>query len=474
MSAKISQFSPLNCQELWNPGLIRKYDLSGPRYTSYPTAAQFQENHSISNWERAVAMGNQELSPLSLYFHIPFCETVCYYCACNKIITADKKKASHYLQYLFKEIAMQASYVDEQRPVTQLHWGGGTPTYISDDEMIQLMETTREHFNLLNDDSGEYSIEIHPAGVTPARISLLRKLGFNRLSMGIQDFDPAVQKAVNRFNSEEEVSELVKASREEGFKSISMDLIYGLPKQNKETFAKTLDKVIELSPDRLSLFNYAHMPHLFKVQKQINVAELPEPQEKLTILHNSIETLLNAGYEYIGMDHFAKPDDELAIAQHNGTLHRNFQGYATHSACDLLAFGVSSINSIGNAFFQNHKNIDDYIADVESNQLPVSRVIQLNDDDKIRQTVINEIICNFKLHFQSIEQQFGIRFEDYFHQELVRLKPLHDDGLIEIHEQSLEVKAAGRLLVRRICMEFDAYIDHEKQQSANNRYSRII
>lgn len=463
---------------LWNDELIRKHDLAGPRYTSYPTAPQFDDSYGQQAWLSAVQRSNESAAPLSLYFHIPFCDTVCYYCACNKIITANHKLAIPYVEAVKKEIDLQCAYIESSRPVHQLHWGGGTPTYLSDEQMLDLMNHTKQAFNLKQDDSGEYSIEIHPKGVTPQRLAKIRQLGFNRLSMGVQDFNGEVQKAVNRFNSKEEVEALVKAARALHFKSVSLDLIYGLPLQNTASFAETLQRILEFRPDRLSVFNYAHMPQLFKTQKQIDASLLPEPQEKLEILRQSIETLLNAGYVYVGMDHFALPDDELAKAQLQKKLHRNFQGYATYGNCDMFSFGVSSISAFGDTFFQNHKTIESYYAPLESNQLPLWRGITLSDDDKIRQAVIKELICHFELNFESIETQYGINFLSYFDKELASLKSLAEDGLVELGSNSIRVNDTGRLLIRRICMAFDVYLSTSTRDkiSADNKpkYSRII
>lgn len=455
---------------IWNPELIARYDLSGPRYTSYPTAPQFSDRFGEDELHAAIERSNSQARPLSLYFHIPFCDTVCYYCACNKIITANKSRARPYLDRLIKEIEMQAANFDDDRPVVQLHWGGGTPTYISDDEKRELMAATRKHFKLLDDDSGEYSIEIHPGQMSVDTIPVLREIGFNRISMGIQDFDADVQKAVNRFNSVAEVSELMDAIHREGFHSVSMDLIYGLPMQTLDTLKKTLEQTIELNPDRLSLFNYAHMPHLFKVQKQIDESQLPAPEIKLQMLEYAILRLTDAGYVYIGMDHFAKPDDELTIAQQQGKLQRNFQGYATHGGCDMIAMGVSSISAIDNVYAQNFKDINDYQAAIDEGKLPVNKGFTLNDDDILRKTVINKLICHFMLDFKAIEASFGINFNDYFAESLERLKPLAEDDLISLDAGSLTVKDGGRLLIRSICMMFDAYL----KPSSEIRYSRII
>ena len=457
----------------WDEALIQRYNLSGPRYTSYPTAPQFQSGFNQEHWRRAVATGNQHQRPLSLYFHIPFCSTICYYCGCNKIVTANRARAEPYLAALKREITLQAAYVDRTRPVNQLHWGGGTPTYLDDAQMTELMEHIRAEFPLRYDDLGEYSLEIHPQTVTPARLDHLRALGFNRLSFGVQDFDKDVQKAVNRFNDEAEVAELVNTSRALGFQSLNLDLIYGLPKQSCDSFASTLDTIIQLRPDRISLFNYAHMPHLFKSQRQINAAELPEPQEKLRILHNSIEQLQSAGYVYIGMDHFALPDDELCTAQRHGTLQRNFQGYSTHGDCDLLAFGVSSISSLGGVFVQNHKEINAYQNALQNNQLAFDKGLILSRDDLIRRKVINQLICQFELDFKAVENQCAIRFADYFAAELAALERLAEDGLLTLNDAGIKVSNPGRLLIRSVCMIFDAYLK-KVEESPQPRYSRII
>jgi len=466
---------PYNISDLWNQELISKHDLSGPRYTSYPTAPHFKTGFTQDQWQQAVVKSNQSGKPLSLYFHIPFCSTVCYYCACNKIITANRKLAAPYIDALQQEIALQAAHIEHSRPVDQLHFGGGTPTYLTDDQMTTVISGIRQHFNLHSDDSGEYSIEIHPQGVSTERLAHLRNLGFNRLSMGVQDFAGDVQKAVNRFNSFEEVSALVNAARKLRYHSVSLDLIYGLPLQTAASFAETLNKVIDIRPDRLSVFNYAHLPELFKTQKQIDAGQLPAAQEKLTILYQSIETLLDAGYVYVGMDHFALPDDELAKAQLNKQLHRNFQGYATHGNCDMFSFGVSSIAAFGDHFIQNHKTIEDYYAALSEKRLPINKGIALTEDDKIRQAVIAELICHFELNFEAFSQRHSIDFKTYFAQELRDLKPLEDDGLIAIETSQLKVHDAGRLLIRRICMGFDAYFRARIASDGDTpRFSKII
>ncbi|WP_331346631.1 oxygen-independent coproporphyrinogen III oxidase [Cellvibrio sp. UBA7661] len=454
----------------WNSDLIRQYDLTGPRYTSYPTAPQFCESFSSTSFTAAVDRSNASGRPLSLYFHIPFCDTLCFYCGCNKVVTNNKGRAQPYLEQMVREMAMQADMFDTSRPVTQLHWGGGTPTFISDDEMSWLMAATRNYFNLRDDDSGEYSIEIHPGRVSANTMAHLRKLGFNRVSMGVQDFDPKVQKAVNRYNSVDEVGALVKALRQQAYHSISMDLIYGLPMQSMSSVSETLNRVIELSPDRLSLFNYAHMPHLFKSQALIHEKDLPSAQQKLDLLHMAIERLQNAGYIYIGMDHFAKPDDSLVKAQQEGNLQRNFQGYSTHGECDLLSFGVSAISAFGGIYLQNAKKVEDYQIIVASGLIPFVKGIKLSDEDLLRQFVINQLICHFKLGFSEVDRLFGINTRNHFSQELAQLKPMVDDGLLVVNEEGIEVLNAGRLLIRRICMVFDEYLNN----SSTIRYSKVI
>ncbi|HHO70226.1 MAG TPA: oxygen-independent coproporphyrinogen III oxidase, partial [Halothiobacillus sp.] len=368
---------------IFNADLIRRYDKAGPRYTSYPTAVQFHDKFSEEDYRQQVALSNQRGGPLSLYFHIPFCDTVCYYCACNKIVTKDRSKAQPYLEDLYREMALQSALFDTGRPVEQLHWGGGTPTFLSLEQMRELMTKTGEYFELKTDDSGEYSIEVDPREADASTVALLRELGFNRMSLGVQDFDPVVQKAVNRIQSETQTFEVFNAARAEGFHSISIDLIYGLPFQSVDSFLRTLDKVIAASPDRLSIFNYAHLPARFKPQRRISEADLPSPAEKLAILESTIHHLTDAGYVLIGMDHFAKPDDPLAQAQRNGTLHRNFQGYSTHADCDMVAMGVSAIGQVADAFSQNVKDTESYHRILSEGRLPIERGLIVNEDDKI-------------------------------------------------------------------------------------------
>ncbi|MEE4204171.1 MAG: oxygen-independent coproporphyrinogen III oxidase [Halieaceae bacterium] len=451
--------------------LIGRYDRPGPRYTSYPTAVQFDESYGLADYQRNVDISNATGAALSLYFHLPFCSTICYYCACNKVVTRDRSKAIPYLDHLHREIAMQAAMFDEGRPVNQLHWGGGTPTFIDEQQMRELMAVTRRHFYLLDDDRGEYSIEIDPREVDRSSIGVLRDIGFNRLSLGVQDFDPDVQKAVNRLQSDEETWGAVNAAREEGFNSISMDLIYGLPRQSVDSFAITLDKIISISPDRISVFNYAHMPQMFKTQRGIREAELPSAAEKLKILKLSIEKLTAAGYVFIGMDHFAKPDDELAVAQKAGKLHRNFQGYATHADCDLIGLGISAIGKVGNSFVQNEKTLDAYYQRIDSGELPILRGTEMTADDDIRRDVIMQLICQFELDIDEFEKTHGLVFADYFARELGMLAEFEADGLLAMNRAGISVTARGRLLIRNICMVFDRYL---AQPSEQQRFSKAI
>ncbi len=451
--------------------LIRRHDKAGPRYTSYPTAVQFHEGFTEHTYEEhARASNTLPLKPLSLYLHIPFCDTLCFYCACNKIATKDRSLTIPYLQHLHQEIALQAALFQPERPVTQLHWGGGTPTFLSPDQMQTLMNVIREHFQLLTDDTGEYSIEIDPREATPDTIALLRELGFNRISLGVQDFDPKVQTAVNRLQSEEETLIVLEAARQQGFQSISIDLIYGLPHQTPDSFQRTLEKIITWQPNRLSVFNYAHLPILFKPQRRINETDLPGPTEKLAILQNTIHFLTSAGYLYIGMDHFALPNDELARAQRNGTLYRNFQGYATQSHCDLIGLGTTSIGKVGNSYSQNVKTLEDYYNRIDQKRLPVFRGITLTADDLLRRAAIMQLICHFQLNIPQFEQQHSIHFNTYFSQEYQELRTFQDEGLLTITDSEIIILPVGRLLVRNICMIFDNYL----RQAQTQRFSKVI
>ncbi|MDD4947610.1 MAG: oxygen-independent coproporphyrinogen III oxidase, partial [Gallionella sp.] len=415
--------------------LIRRLDKNGPRYTSYPTADRFVEAfdaESYAQWVKKRQIGGIA-RPLSLYIHIPFCNTLCFYCACNKVITKDRSKSAEYVQYLIKEMEMQAALLGLNQVVEQLHFGGGTPTFLSDDEIRQVMAAIRKNFKLIDD--GEYSIEIDPRKVTDDTIALLGKEGFNRISIGVQDFDDEVQRAVNRIQSEEETLGIIKAARANGFRSVSIDLIYGLPKQTLEGFGRTLDRIIAANPDRLSIYNYAHMPTLFKPQRRIHESDLPSPQTKLDILGMTGRKLTAAGYVYIGMDHFAKPEDELAVAQRQGRLHRNFQGYSTHSDCDLVALGVSAIGKIGPTYSQNFRELEDYYDALDRNELPIMRGMELNADDLVRRAIIQALMCHFELSKESFNVSYLIDFDKYFAPEMDELREYEREGLLELSPQ---------------------------------------
>lgn len=463
----------MDTSPVFNKDLISRYDKAGPRYTSYPTAVQFHEEFGSSSYIENALLTNENMvpNPLSLYFHLPFCSTVCYYCACNKIITNNRKHAAPYLRSLHREIEFQSKLFDKDRIVDQLHWGGGTPTFISMDQMSDLMRVTRSFFSLRDDDEGEYSIELDPRECNAETVALLRSLGFNRISLGVQDFNPDVQKSVNRIQTEEETFAVIEAARREGFKSVSLDLIYGLPKQTVESFGQTLEKVISMQPDRLSIFNYAHMPDRFKVQKQINESELPDPATKLQIFQNNINTLIDAGYAYIGMDHFAKPDDELAIAQQQGGLTRNFQGYSTRGECDIVSMGISAISKIGDCYAQNYHGIPEYEKSINADTIPIFRGYKLDNDDLLRQHIITQLICHFSLDFADVEDRFRIDFPEYFYNELQSLKIMRNDGLLTMNADGIKISPAGRLLIRNICMVFDKYLRHA---DANQTFSKAI
>jgi len=450
----------------WDQRLIEKYNYAGPRYTSYPTALEFSENFGEADFQHAVQRYPDR--PLSLYVHIPFCHRLCYFCGCNKIVTRQLHKADRYLDVLEQEIRQRAPLF-AGRCVTQLHWGGGTPTFLNQQQVSRLVALLRDHFTIADD--VEMSIEVDPREIELEMIDHLRAEGFNRLSMGVQDFNKAVQERVNRVQDEETIFALVQRAREQGFRSVSLDLIYGLPLQTPESFAFTLQRVIALNPDRLSVFNYAHMPTLFAAQRKIKDDELPGAAQKLQILQETIATLTGEGYQFIGMDHFARPDDELAVAQRAGELHRNFQGYTTQGDTDLLGLGVSAISMLGDSYAQNHKELKAYYADVEQRGDALWRGLTLSDDDCLRRDVIKALICNFALDFAAIETQYSIDFERYFAEDLAMLAPLVADGLVEQHGRSLHVTGVGRLLIRNICMCFDVYM---RQKVRMQQFSRVI
>ncbi|PTB16986.1 oxygen-independent coproporphyrinogen III oxidase [Trinickia symbiotica] len=445
---------------LFQHRLLAKYNAATPRYTSYPTAVQFREDFDVADYARAAADPGAADTDLSLYFHIPFCSTACFYCACSKIATKNRARTRPYLDCVKRELALQAELFDTARPVTQLHWGGGTPTFLSPGEMIELMAATREHFTLRPDDVGEYSIEIDPREVSAKTIVQLRTLGFNRLSLGVQDFDPLVQHAINRIQPLKLTADVMRAARATGFHSISVDLIYGLPYQTAESFARTLDIMLSLAPDRLSVFGYAHLPQLFTMQRQMDASTLPSRQERLALLRIAVEKLTSSGYVYVGMDHFALPTDELARAQARRALHRNFQGYSTNADCDLIGLGMSSISKVGDVYAQNAKDLASYSAAINTGRLAIARGICLTVDDRLRRDVIAQLMCNFELCFVEFEATYGICFANVFAPELERLREFERDGLIAVDSDRLQVLAAGRMLVRDIAMVFDHYGKH--------------
>ncbi|MRW93515.1 oxygen-independent coproporphyrinogen III oxidase [Duganella sp. FT80W] len=464
---------PLTPSVEFDAALVRKLNQMGPRYTSYPTADRFSADFGAADYRAAVARLDAagDRVPLSLYVHIPFCESLCYYCGCNKIITQDRRKAVEYLDYLGCEIALQAGVLGARRQVEQLHFGGGTPTYLSDAQMDGLLDRLRAHFDFAPDAQGEFSIEVDPRTVTPARIATLRRQGFNRISLGIQDFDPVVQRAVNRVQSYEQTLAVLHAARDCGFRSISVDLIYGLPLQSVASFAPTLDKVIATRPDRVAIYNYAHMPQLFKSQRLIRAEDLPDPDSKLAMLGLCIDKLTAAGYVYIGMDHFALPDDDLARSQREGRLQRNFQGYSTHADAPMVALGVSAISALGDCYSQNEKTLSAYYERLDHGELPVARGIVLSEDDQLRRAVISRLMCDFILDYDRLPLPAGVAARDYFAADLARLRPLEDDGLLCMGSRGVRVKMRGRLLIRNICMAFDRYLQQGPQPV---RYSRTI
>ena len=443
--------------------LLARYGGTGPRYTSYPTALHFSDKFTAGEYQKHALRSNEVLSPapLSLYVHIPFCRSLCYCCACNKIITRNTNRVNIYMDNLYQEIAMQAVLFDDARVVEQIHFGGGTPTYLNDNQLHDLMAHLRSSFNLQTGSEREFAIEVDPRSVTIHSIDVLAEIGFNRLSLGIQDFDPQVQQAVNRIQSAEDIFALVERTRSAKFKSISFDLIYGLPHQTEESFSRTLDTVIAIQPDRLAVYNYAHLPNRFKGQRMIKERDLPSPDVKLKILNRTIEKLSKASYIYIGMDHFALPDDELVKAQQNGTLQRNFQGYSTHRDCDLIGLGVSAIGHIDNTYSQNACTTTEYQMALEAVKLPIRRGTEVDSDDRIPAEVIQQIMCYGQVDYSYFQQHLDTDFPSYFNSELTRLAPLQRDGLVELYPNRLKITATGRMLLRAVAMVFDRHLASE-------------
>ena len=455
------------------PDLLTRFDVPGPRYTSSPTADRFVEAFSQADLHQALDLRNQGLGqknrPLSIYVHIPFCESLCYYCACNKIITKHHEKAEPYLRYLAKEIELYTSSIGMGQTVSQLHLGGGTPTFLSNDELRELMSMLKRSFSFVA--GGEYSVEVDPRTVDKTRLALLFELGFNRLSFGVQDFDPEVQKAVHRIQPAQQVFDLVASARKLGFESINVDLIYGLPKQTPESFDRTLKQINELRPDRIALYAYAHLPERFKPQRRILAAELPASSSKIAMLSRSMDALMNTGYVYVGMDHFALPDDALAVAKRQGRLHRNFQGYSTQPDCDLIGLGISAIGRMGGTYSQNAKTMEEYVDMLDHGQLPIVKGLALSRDDLIRRSWIMAIMCQGHVQYEAFNEAWLIDAKKYFAAEIEQLNSLQAQGLVELTDGGLQVTPMGWFFVRGVAMVFDKYLQADRNRT---RFSKII
>jgi oxygen-independent coproporphyrinogen-3 oxidase len=457
----------------FNTELIKSYDIAGPRYTSYPTAVQFMDGFDAEAYRRFTATSNSELipKPLSLYVHLPFCKSLCYYCGCMKKVTRHEDQADRYLELLEREIELQGQLFDHDREVIQLHFGGGTPTFHNSEKLNRLMARLGEHFSLSDDKSREFSIEVDPRTVGNNRLAELAGMGFNRISLGVQDIDPKVQQAVNSIQDPDATLGMVEGSRKLGFNSVSIDLIYGLPLQTVESFGKTIDTVVSAKPDRLAVYNYAHLPHIFRAQRMIDAKDIPSPETKLQLMELTINKLTAAGYVYIGMDHFALPGDELTIAQREGGLQRNFQGYSTRRECDLVGLGVSAIGKVGDCYAQNIKDIPTWQSVVSEGQLPIWRGVSLTTEDRLRRSVIESIMCHGEVQFHQFESNFSIDFHDHFSLELGNLQRLENDGLIEMGNDEFRATPEGRLLLRPIAMIFDEYLQASESRP---KFSRVI
>jgi oxygen-independent coproporphyrinogen-3 oxidase len=457
----------------FNSELIKRYDVAGPRYTSYPTAVQFMEGFDAKAYERYTTGSNNELipKPLSLYVHLPFCHSLCYYCGCMKKVTRHEHQGVRYLELLEREVEMQGQLFDHDREVVQLHFGGGTPTYHTDEQLGKLVAQLGRHFSLSEDDSREFSIEVDPRTITNERLAHLADIGFNRISLGVQDIEPKVQKAVNRIQDPQATLDMVEHSRKLGFNSVSIDLIYGLPLQTVESFSRTIDTVVAARPDRLAVYNYAHLPHIFRAQRMIDAKDIPSPETKLKLMELTIDKLTALGYVYIGMDHFALPEDELTIAQREGGLQRNFQGYSTRRECDLVGLGVSAIGKVGDCYAQNLKDIPTWQSVVAEGKLPIWRGISLTTEDRLRRSVIESIMCHGEVKFDRYEANFAIDFHDHFAFELSQLEQLEADGLIKMGNDEFTATPEGRLLLRAIAMVFDEYLQASQSEP---KFSRVI
>lgn len=463
-------------QIAFDAGLLRRYDRPGPRYTSYPTAPQFNADFGEAALREVARASNEDPipRPLSLYVHVPFCFSPCFYCGCNRIITRDLARGRAYLERLGREIALMAPLFDRDREVIQLHFGGGTPNFLDAAQLCGVVASLRGAFRFADSDNRDISVELDPRFCNPADMPALAAAGFNRTSLGVQDFDPKVQEAVNRIQSVEETRAIVEACRGAGMRSVNIDLIYGLPGQSLDGFRRTLDTVVAMRPDRLAVYSYAHLPHIFKPQKQIDDTLLPDPDTKLALLQAAVEQLTAAGYVYIGMDHFALPDDELAVAQSRGGLHRNFMGYTTHADSDLVGLGVSAISHIGNSFSQNPRDLPSWEIALDAGRLPVFRGMRMDEDDEIRADLIQSLMCQGEVRVRAFQERHGIGFAEYFADDLQRLWPLADDGLVEVGPEAIRATPRGRLLLRNIAMCFDRYLDRESVIDARPRFSRAI
>jgi oxygen-independent coproporphyrinogen-3 oxidase len=468
----------MNTMPPFDAALLKRYDRPGPRYTSYPTAPQFTGAFKEAQL-REQARRSEELAgsprPISLYVHIPYCTSPCFYCGCNRIITHDEAKGALYLRHLQREIALAANLFTRRREVVQLHLGGGTPNFLRPRQLAELISTLKNHFNFSTDlESRDFSIELDPRFLLDDDIERLRYVGFNRVSLGVQDFAPEVQRAINRIQSVEQTLATIEACRASGFRSVNVDLIYGLPLQTVAGFTRTLDTLLAVRPDRFAVYGYAHMPRLFKAQRQIESQQLPDATTKLHLLQSAIEKLGSAGYEYIGMDHFALPEDELARARRKGTLHRNFMGYTTHADCDLLGLGVSAISHIGASFSQNARDVRTWEQELQEGHLPVWRGLRLDTDDELRADIIQQLMCQGQLNISAVEHAYGIDFASYFADSLERLEPLVQDGLVTVVGNYICATPRGRLLMRVIAMCFDRYIPAQTSDEEQPRFSKVV
>lgn len=456
----------------FDPELLRRYDRPGPRYTSYPTAPRFGPDFGEDALRAVARRSNEAPIPrqLSLYVHVPYCRSPCFYCGCNRVISRDAEKGQRYLDRLQREVALVAPLFDRDREVVQLHLGGGTPNFLSPRQLGGLVDTLRRHFCFSHVLDRELSIELDPRFVSAGDVEALAAIGFNRASLGVQDFDPTVQRAVNRVQGIDETLAVLDACRRYGMQSVNVDLIYGLPRQTLEGFARTLEAVVAARPDRLAIYGYAHMPTLFKAQRQIDAGELPGAEARLALLELAVERLGAAGYAYIGMDHFALPEDALARARREGGLHRNFMGYTTHADTDLVGLGVSAISHVGDSFSQNQRDLPAWEAALDAGRLPLWRGLKLDDDDVLRADIIQRLMCRGEIDVREVERRYGICFGSYFSEALAALRPLQDDGLVQCPPGTIRATPRGRALLRTIAMCFDRYL----AVSPSGSYSRAI